>query len=87
MSKINFNTKKLQPMQAMALQRLNESPCGWVNTFELRDVGIISSAACISNLRARGAIIERELRPAIDHLGNEHERVAHYRFMGWAHDG
>ena len=84
MTKINLSTKKLQPMQAKTMQRLNQNPCSWVNTFELRDAGVTSAAACISNLRARGAIIERELRPAVDHIGCEHERVAYYRFMGWA---
>lgn len=79
-------TKKLHPVQIKTLQLLNYHPYAWVSTFELRNAGVTSPASCISNLKARGAKFERELRPARDHLDNEHERVAHYRFIGWVYD-
>jgi len=82
MTKLKLN--KLQPAQAKVLQMLNQHPYGWVNTFEFRNAGIASPSCCISQLKTRGAIIEKEMRSAIDHVGNVHTRVAHYRFMGWA---
>ena len=75
--------KKLQPMPAKALQLLNQIPFSWVNTFELRNGGVTSPPQSISNLIARGAIIDKEFRVAADHLGIEHNKVAHYRFRGW----
>ncbi len=81
-----MTSKKLYPMQIKTLQVLNQSPCAWVNTFELRSAGVTSPANCISSLKSRGAEIEKDSRTAHDHLGNEHVGIAHYRFIGWVQD-
>lgn len=70
-------------MQAEVLALFNQSPYKEISTLEFRKEGIASPAQCIAQLKAKGAIIERVLKLAMDESGKWHPRVAFYLFKGW----
>lgn len=76
-------TLSLQPLQAEVIKLFNQSPSKCVNTLEFRSAGVASPAQCISQLKSKGAIIEKITKPATDDAGKVHDRIAHYILKGW----
>jgi hypothetical protein len=74
---------KLQPMQAHSVSLFIENAGKSINTFEFHAYGIVSPSQCISQLKAKGAIFEKQTKPAIDNSGKLHKSVAHYSLVGW----
>jgi hypothetical protein len=81
-----FMSKKkatLSPLLAQVMTLLIEHTGKSISTIELRRHGVATASQCISQLRKKGAFIERQLRPATDDAGVTHDRVAHYSLKGW----
>jgi hypothetical protein len=76
------NPVTLYPAEAEVINLLMQA--NTVNTFEFRHSGIATPSGAICTLRNKGAIIEKEVKPAIDEAGKQHKRVAHYSLVGWA---
>lgn len=73
----------LSPSQAEAISLFIQNAGKDTNTFELREHGVATVSPCISQLRAKGVIIEMKRKPAMDSSGKLHKRVAHYQLKGW----
>ncbi len=77
------NPIKLQPVQSKAITQFFQNKNTFISTFDFRKNGIMSPAQCINKLKTKGAIIQTIKKPAMDESGNLHNRVAHYKLMGW----
>lgn len=69
--------------QLEALNVLESNQGRYFNTYELMDEEIAYPAQRVSELRARGAVFDVVLKPAVDRFGKDHPGVAHYCFRGW----
>ncbi|MFC0047194.1 helix-turn-helix domain-containing protein [Rheinheimera tilapiae] len=55
---------------------------GTLNTFQLRELGIINPSKMIYDLRLKGLSIKTTLISAIGNTGRIHPRIAHYSLEG-----
>ena len=74
----------LTTLQNELLAEFNRQPSRYFSTFELRDAGIAYPAQRVAELKSKGAIIEKIIRPTTDRHGKFHNKVAQYRLKGWS---
>jgi hypothetical protein len=79
-------TVALPPRLAKLLDLVINSGAAGINTLELTSAGCINPAEAISEIRARGGLLETCLWQAVDSGGEVHPRVAHYIYRGWRPD-
>ena len=71
-----------QPALAELLLVLMANKNTYMSTVELLQNGILSPAAGIARLKARGVIIETIYQSIVDRSGRPHKRVACYKIVG-----
>jgi len=74
----------LPPSQAEVISLFNQYPAEYISTFDFRRNGIASPSQRIAQLIAKGAVIDKVLKPAVCESGRMHKRVAWYVLRGWA---
>ena len=80
---INIEEKLLKLVLADMAEIFNANQGDYVSTLDFLSEGVLSPAAGITRLKAKGAVIETITRTVIDGAGRTRKRIAHYKLVGW----